>query len=77
MNEDRKRIPWISQLFKALRGLLEGIIKLTSRLVAAVIGLVIMLVCFVLTITFIAAPAVIPMMLLGFLLMVRGFFIYF
>ena len=76
MNEDRKRIPWISQLFKALRDLLEGIIKLTSRLVAAVIGLVIMLVSFVLTITFIAAPAVIPMMLFGFLLMVRGFFIY-
>jgi len=53
---------------------LAMIIKLTGRLVAAIIGLVIMIVGFVLTITVIASPVGIPMMVFGFLLMVRGIF---
>ena len=55
-------------------GLIEGIIKLTGRLVAAVIGLAIMIVGVVLTALVITAPIGIPMVVIGFLLMVRGIF---
>jgi hypothetical protein len=54
--------------------LIEGIIKLTGRLVAAVIGLAIMVVGVVLTVLVITAPIGIPMIIFGFLLMLRGIF---
>jgi uncharacterized membrane protein HdeD (DUF308 family) len=44
------------------------------RLVAAVIGLAIMIAGAVLTLTLIATPLGIPMIVFGFLLMVRGIF---
>ncbi|HUV15213.1 MAG TPA: hypothetical protein VMW28_01450 [Pelolinea sp.] len=74
MNDNHPSTPWFLWPFKALWDLLETIIKLTSRLVAAVIGLVFMAVGLVLTITVIASPLGIPMMVFGFLLMVRGIF---
>jgi hypothetical protein len=57
-----------------LMSLIEGIIKLTGRLVAAVIGLAIMIVGVVLTALVITAPLGIPLIVFGFMLMVRGIF---
>jgi hypothetical protein len=74
MNTHTESTPWFLWPFKALWDLLALIIKLTGRLVAAVIGLAIMVAGFVLTITVIASPIGIPMMVFGFLLMVRGIF---
>jgi hypothetical protein len=74
MSERNPSTPWFLWPFKALWDFLATIIKLTGRLVAAVIGLVIMIVGFVLTITVIASPVGIPMIVFGFLLMVRGIF---
>jgi hypothetical protein len=74
MRENKTSTPWYLWPFKALWGFLAAIIKLTGRLVAAVIGLAIMIVGFVLTITVIASPIGIPLMVFGFLLMVRGIF---
>ena len=39
MNNNAQNTPWLLWPFKALMDLIEGIIKLTGRLVAAVIGL--------------------------------------
>jgi len=58
----------------ALWDLLAFILKLTGRLVAAVLGLVLMIVGLVLTVTLIAAPVGIPLIIFGFLLIVRGLF---
>lgn len=69
-----KRVPLLLWPFKALWDLLTWILKLTGRLVAALIGLAITIVGFVLTILVISAPIGIPMMVFGFLLMVRGIF---
>lgn len=66
--------PWFLWPFKALWDLLAAIIKLTGRFVAAIIGLVFMIVGFVLTITVITSPLGIPLMVFGFLLTVRGIF---
>jgi len=74
MNNNAQNTPWLLWPFKALMDLIEGIIKLTGRLVAAVIGLTVMIVGVVLTILVITAPLGIPMIIFGFLLMVRGIF---
>jgi len=74
MNNNTQNTPWLLWPFKALMDLVEGIIKLTGRLVAAIIGLAIMIVGVVLTILVITAPLGIPMIIFGFLLMVRGIF---
>jgi hypothetical protein len=46
----------------------------TGRLVAAVLGLVLMIVGVILTVTLIAAPVGIPLGLFGLLLMLRSIF---
>lgn len=74
INTQSKDVPWFLWPFKALWDFLALIIKLTGRLMAAIIGLAIMIVGFVLTITVIASPIVIPLMVFGFLLIIRGFF---
>ena len=74
MNSNTHNTPWLLWPFKVLMDLIEGIIKLTGRLVAAVIGLAIMIVGGVLTALVITAPLGIPMIIFGFLLMVRGIF---
>jgi hypothetical protein len=74
MNKNAQNTPWLIWPFKALLNLIEGIIKLTGRLVAAVIGLAVMIVGVVLTALVITAPLGIPMIIFGFMLMVRGIF---
>ena len=76
MNSEKSYIhtPWIFWPIRAIFELIEWILRLTGRLVAAIIGLVIMIVGFVLTLTIIAAPFGVPMIIFGFLLMVKGIF---
>ena len=74
MNNNTQNTPWLLWPFKALIDLIEGIIKLTGRLVAAAIGLAIMIAGVVLTALVITAPLGIPLIIFGFLLMVRGIF---
>jgi hypothetical protein len=73
-DRSEKRVPFLLWPFKALWDLLAFILRLTGRLVAALIGLGIAIVGFILTILVISAPIGIPMMVFGFLLMVRGIF---
>ncbi len=74
MKNNVQTTPWLLWPLKALLDLIEGIIKLTGRLVAAVFGLAMMIVGVVLTILVITAPLGIPMIIFGFLLMIRGIF---
>lgn len=71
---EHRHIPLILWPFWAVWRLLEIILGLTGRLIAAVLGLVFMIVGLVLTITILAAPVGIPMIIFGFLLILRGFF---
>jgi hypothetical protein len=72
--KQEKKTPWFLWPFVALWDLLAFILSLTGRLVAAVLGLVLMIVGIVLTVTLIAAPVGIPLIILGFLLMLRSIF---
>jgi hypothetical protein len=66
--------PWIFWPFEALARLVAGIIVLTGRLVAALIGLVLLIAGIALTVTVIGAIVGIPLAAFGLMLMVRGIF---
>ena len=70
----RQSIPWILWPFVALWRLVAGIISATGRLVAVILGVVLMIVGAVLTVTVIGAILGVPLLVFGFLLMIRGFF---
>ena len=60
--------------FIALWRLVIGIVQVTGRFVAAILGLILMIVGVVLTLTVVGAIVGIPLFTFGFLLVIRGFF---
>jgi hypothetical protein len=66
--------PVILLPFVGVWRLVELILKMTGRLVAAILGLVLMIVGGVLCATVIGAIAGIPLCIFGFTMMIRGFF---
>jgi hypothetical protein len=58
----------------ALWRLLAAILELTGRLVAALLGLVLIVLGLILTLTIVGAVVGVPIMLFGFLLIVRSLF---
>ena len=60
--------------FIALWRLAVGIAQVTGRFVAAILGLILMVVGVVLTLTIVGAIVGIPLFTFGLLLVVRGFF---
>jgi len=73
-NRQERKSPWFLWPFVVLWDLLTFVLNLTGRVVAAVLGLALMIVGIVLTVTLIAAPVGIPLIILGFMLMLRGLF---
>ena len=74
MTSENKRTPWFLWPFVALWDLITWILKLTGRLVAAILGLVFMIVGAILTVTVVGAVVGIPLIIFGFALMVRAIF---
>ena len=74
MYKERRKVPWILWPFVALWRLLAGILGLTGRIIGAVLGLVLVIAGFAVSLTVIGAVIGIPLMLFGFLLMVRSIF---
>ena len=74
MTEKKKRTLWFLWPFVALWDLISWILQLTGRVVAAVLGLVFMIVGVLLTVTVIGAILGIPFIIFGFLLMIRSIF---
>ena len=74
MNNSTNPTPLLLWPFKLLMDLIEGVIKLTGRLAAVLIGFAILIVGIVLTASIITAPIGIPLIILGFLMMIRGIF---
>jgi hypothetical protein len=70
----QEHTPWILWPFVALWRLLAGIITVTGRLVAMILGVVFIIVGLVLTLTIIGAIVGIPLLIFGFMLIIRGFF---
>ncbi len=74
MNTEDKKTPWYLWPFVALWRLVTGILMLTGRLVAVILGLVFVLVGAVLSATVIGAIIGVPLILFGGLLVLRGLF---
>ena len=73
-HREKKHIAWYWLPFVALWKFLALIIEMTGRLVGGILGCVLMLVGFILTLTVIGAIVGIPMLLIGFLLLIRSIF---
>jgi hypothetical protein len=69
-----KQYPWFFQPLVILWEFLASILKLTGRLVGAIIGLLLMIIGIVLTVTVVGAPVGIPVLVVGFLLTLRSIF---
>jgi hypothetical protein len=69
-----KRTPWILRPFVALWRLLTLILELTGRVLAIVLGLVLMIGGGLLTASVVGAPIGVPLAIFGFLLLLRGLF---
>jgi hypothetical protein len=67
-----KNIFWLFRPFAWLWNLIAYIIMLTGRVLAVILGLALMLLGFVLTITVVGAIAGIPLFIVGLLLAIRG-----
>ncbi len=70
----KRETPWILWPFVALWKFLALIIEMTGRLVAAILGVVLMLVGLILCLTIIGAIVGLPMLLIGLLLFIRSIF---
>ncbi len=66
--------PWFVQPVVIFWAFLASILKLTGRVVGAIIGLVLMIVGIILTVTVVGAPVGIPVLIVGFLLTLRSMF---
>ncbi|OGO27209.1 MAG: hypothetical protein A2136_02475 [Chloroflexi bacterium RBG_16_54_11] len=67
-----KNTYWLLRPFVWLWNLIAYIVMLTGRVVAVVMGLVLMIVGIILTLTVVGAIAGIPLLIIGLLLVVRG-----
>jgi hypothetical protein len=70
----RRGYPWLLWPVVALWDLLAFVLKLTGRLIGVAIGLALMIAGAVLCFTLIALPVGIPLLVIGFALMLRGIF---
>ncbi len=66
--------PWYLWPFVAIWRLLATIVELTGRFVAMIIGIVLIIVGVIVSLTVVGAIVGIPLALVGFLLFLRGLF---
>lgn len=71
---DGRRVPILLWPLWALWRLVTGILLLTGRLVAGVIGIALMAVGALLSVTVVGAPVGVPLAALGLLLLIRALF---
>jgi hypothetical protein len=74
VNHHNHHLPWILWPLVALWRLVTFILGLTGRFLAVILGFVLGVVGFILTVTIIGAIIGVPLMALGLLLILRGLF---
>jgi uncharacterized membrane protein HdeD (DUF308 family) len=71
---EKKKVSWFLYPFWLIWKLVAGIILFTGRLVGAIIGLVLMIAGIVVSLTIVGMIVGIPLIIFGFLLMMRSIF---
>lgn len=74
MTTEKRSTPLLLWPFVALWNLITGILKLTGRLVAAILGLVLMIAGVALSLTVVGAIVGVPLVIFGFMLAMRALF---
>lgn len=74
MTTHAKHIPWYLWPFAAIWKLLTVIVEMTGRLVAMILGIVLMIVGALVTLTVVGAIVGIPLSIVGLLLFLKGVF---
>jgi hypothetical protein len=74
MSEEKKKTPWFAWPFVGLWRFVTWILELTGRLVVIILGIVLMILGAVATLTVLGAIVGIPLIVFGFLLTLRGLF---
>ena len=72
--ETKKHVPWYLWPFVALWKLLAVIVEMTGRFVAMVLGIVLIVVGVIVSLTIVGAIIGIPLAIVGLLLLFRGMF---
>jgi hypothetical protein len=72
--ETKHHIPWYLWPFAAIWKLLAVIVELTGRFVAMVLGIVLILVGVIVSLTIVGAIIGVPLAIIGLLLLFRGMF---
>ena len=72
--ETKNHIPWYLWPFAALWKLLAVIVELTGRFVAMVLGIVLIIVGVIVSLTIVGAIIGVPLAMIGLLLLFRGMF---
>ena len=70
----RRNTPWILWPFVAMWDLIAWIVQLAGRLLAVLLGAILMILGVLLSITVIGACLGVPVAVLGFMLVLRGLF---
>jgi hypothetical protein len=71
-SQKRKQVPLLLWPFYMLWRLLAWIVNLTGRALAILLGIVLMIAGIIISITIVALPIGIPLIVFGFLLVIRG-----
>ena len=74
MSHDKHKTHWILWPFVVLWHLVATVIELTARFVAILLGVVLIFVGAIVCLTIVGAIVGIPLIIFGFLLMMRGMF---
>ena len=74
MTKKRNRVHWLLYPFWLLWRLVLWVIEATGRLIGAILGLVLMIVGVLLTVTVVGAIIGIPLVIFGFMLIIRSLF---
>ena len=70
----KRHVPWILMPFYAIWLLIAFIVQLTGRVVGVVLALALMIAGIVATLTVVGAIVGIPLLIIGFLLLLRSIF---
>jgi hypothetical protein len=71
---NKKRVHWLLYPFWLIWRLVVWIIEATGRLIGAILGLVVMIAGVIISLTVIGAVVGIPLIIFGFMLLVRSLF---
>jgi hypothetical protein len=74
MTKEKKKIPWYLYPFWLLWRLVIIIIEFTGRILGAVMGLLLMIIGVIISLTVVGAIIGIPLVIFGFLLTIRALF---